>query len=80
MPALRKWGNSLALRIPAPLARQLNLTENTTVECAVIDGSLVISPVTELRPYSLDQLLNQVTPENIHGETEVGVPVGKEIW
>ena len=80
MPALKKWGNSLALRIPAPLARQLNLTENTPVECAVMDGSLVISPVTEPRPYSLDQLLDRVTPENIHGETNVGAPVGQEIW
>ena len=80
MPALRKWGNSLAIRIPAPLARQLNLTENTPVECAVLDGSLVISPVTEPRSYSLDQLLARVTPENIHGETEVGASAGKEIW
>ncbi len=80
MPALKKWGNSLTLRIPAPLVRQLNLTENTAVECAIMDGSLVISPVTEPRPYSLEQLLDQVTPENIHGETDVGAPVGKEIW
>ena len=80
MTALKKWGNSLALRIPAPLARQLNLTENTRVECAIMDGSLVISPVTEARPYSLDQLLDRVTPENIHGEMDVGAPVGKEIW
>jgi antitoxin MazE len=80
MPALKKWGNSLALRIPAPIARQLNLTENTPVDCAVMDGNLVISPVTEPRPYSLDQLLNGVTPENIHGETDVGAPVGQEIW
>lgn len=80
MPAVRKWGNSLALRIPAPLARQLNLTENTPVECAVMDGSLVITPVIESRPYSLNQLLDQVTPENLHGETEVGAPAGKEIW
>ncbi len=80
MPALRKWGNSLAVRIPAPLARQLNLTENTPVECAIVDGSLVISAVTEQPLYSLDQLLDRVTPENIHGETEVGAPAGKEIW
>ena len=80
MPALKKWGNSLALRIPAPLARQLNFTENTRVECAVMDGSLVISPVTEPRPYSLDQLLDRVTPENIHGETDEGAPAGQEIW
>lgn len=80
MPALKKWGNSLALRIPAPLARQLNLTENTRVECAIMDGSLVISPVNEPRRYSLDQLLDRVTPENIHDEANVGAPVGQEIW
>jgi antitoxin MazE len=80
MPALRKWGNSLALRIPAPLVRQLNLTENTPVECVIMDGRLVISPVTEAPPYSLDQLLDRVTPENIHGETKVGASAGKEIW
>ena len=77
---VQKWGNSLALRIPAPLARQLNLTENTPVKCAIKDGSLVISPVIEPRLYSLDQLLDLVTPENIHGEMEVGAPAGKEIW
>jgi len=80
MPAVRKWGHSLAVRIPAHLAQQLNLRENTPVECAIVDGSLMITPVTENRPYSLDQLLDQITPENIHGETEVGAPAGKEIW
>lgn len=80
MLAVRKWGNSLALRIPAHLARQLNLMENTPVECAVLDGSLVVSPVTEGQPYSLDELLARVTPENIHSETNLGAPAGKEIW
>jgi antitoxin MazE len=80
MPAVRKWGNSLALRIPAPIARQLKLAENTPVEYTIMDGSLVVSPVIERRPYSLDQLLDRITPENIHGETQVGAAAGKEIW
>ena len=81
MPALRKWGNSLAVRIPAPLARQLNLTENTPVACAVMDGSLVISPVTGPRSYSLDQLLDRGTPENIHGDfrNSKGDPTGRPL-
>ena len=80
MPALRKWGNSLALRIPAPLARQLNLTEDTQVECTVIDGSLMISPVPERSSYSLDQLLERVSPENLHSETDTAAPAGQETW
>jgi antitoxin MazE len=80
MPAVRKWGNSLALRIPAHLAQQLNLKENTPVECSIVDGSLMITPATEPRKYSLALLVEQITPENIHGETEVGAPTGKETW
>jgi antitoxin MazE len=80
MTAVKKWGNSLAVRIPSHLAQQLNLTENTPVDYAVVDGSLVIRPVTEQGPYSLKHLLDRITAENIHGETETGTAVGQEIW
>jgi antitoxin MazE len=80
MTAVKKWGNSLAVRIPSHLAQQLNLAENTPVDCAVVDGSLVIRPVTEQGPYSLKHLLDRITAENIHGETETGTAVGQEIW
>lgn len=79
MTAIKKWGNSLAVRIPAQLAQQLNLTENTPVNYTVVDGSLVISRVTQEETYSLDQLLDRVTKENIHGETDTGPAVGREI-
>ncbi len=40
-----KWGNSLALRIPAEVVRQLGLSEGTTVEAQLtIDGALSIRP------------------------------------
>lgn len=80
MATVKKWGNSLAVRIPAQLAQQLNLTENTPVNYAVVDGSLVISRVTQQRTYSLAQLLDRVTKENIHGETDTGPVVGREIF
>jgi antitoxin MazE len=80
MPAVKKWGNSLAIRIPAILAQQLKLMENTPVACAVVEGSLVITPLAGRRSYSLEKLLDQVMADNIHGETEVGGAVGKERW
>jgi antitoxin MazE len=80
MPAIKRWGNSLAVRIPAHLAQQLNLTENTLVDCTVVDSSLVIRPVTERGSYSLEQILDRITGENIHGETNTGPAVGREIW
>lgn len=30
--------------------------------------------------YDLETLLVKVTPENLHGETETGLELGKEIW
>lgn len=40
-----KWGNSLALRIPAEVVRQLGLSEGAVVEAQLtVDGSLSIRP------------------------------------
>ena len=40
-----KWGNSLALRIPADVARQLGLSEGSGVKAQLTpDGSLSIRP------------------------------------
>ena len=40
-----KWGNSLALRIPSEIVRQLGLHEGATVQARIaIDGSLCIRP------------------------------------
>jgi antitoxin MazE len=40
-----KWGNSLALRIPAEVVRRLGLREGATVEAQLtVDGSLSIRP------------------------------------
>ena len=40
-----KWGNSLALRIPSEIVRQLGLREGATVEAQLtVDGTLSIRP------------------------------------
>jgi antitoxin MazE len=42
---IAKWGNSLALRIPAEVVRQLDLREGVTVEAQLtVDGALSIRP------------------------------------
>jgi antitoxin MazE len=78
---LRKWGNSVGLRIPAGLLAELNLTENSVVDLRVEDGRLIVAPKHKRTwKYSLDQLLAGVTETNIHAETDWGVPVGDEAW
>jgi antitoxin MazE len=42
---IAKWGNSLALRIPAEIVRQLGLRDGATVEAQLsVDGTLSIRP------------------------------------
>jgi antitoxin MazE len=79
---LRKWGNSIGLRIPTELTAELNLSENSTVDLRVEDGKLIVVPKQQKRKwkYSLDELLAGVTQENIHHETDWGIPVGDEAW
>lgn len=77
--SLKKWGNSLGVRIPRPFAEQLHWEENTEVETRVVDGRLVVEAVQAPR-YTLDQLLEGMTSENIHAEVRTGGAVGNEEW
>lgn len=73
-----KWGNSLGVRIPAPIAEQVHLEEGTDITFDVVDNSLVIRP--KRRKYALDDLLKGMTNSNVHAEIDMGMPVGNEIW
>ncbi|HEX5077820.1 MAG TPA: AbrB/MazE/SpoVT family DNA-binding domain-containing protein [Geminicoccaceae bacterium] len=73
-----RWGNSLAVRIPRTVADQARIEEGQEVELTVTDGCLTIRP--RARGYTLDELLEQVTPENRHDEVDWGKPEGGEVW
>ena len=79
---IRKWGNSLGLRIPAGLLAERGLSENATVDLRVQAGNLIVVPGQQKRnwKYRLEDLLADVHRENIHTETDWGKPVGDEIW
>jgi antitoxin MazE len=74
---IQKWGNSLALRIPKSFAVESKIQQGSTVEVSLESGKIIVFPVIEPE-FSLDELLAQVTPENLHGEIDAGEPVGKE--
>jgi antitoxin MazE len=73
-----KWGNSAAVRIPATLLAQANLKDKQAIDLVLSDGKITLEPVTKQEP-NLEDLLAQITPNNLHGEVEFGKPVGKEI-
>ncbi|MEG4329424.1 AbrB/MazE/SpoVT family DNA-binding domain-containing protein [Microcoleus sp. herbarium5] len=76
---IAKWGNSLAIRIPQNIAKEINLTEGSEVKLVLLDGKLTIEPILRRR-YSLEDLIEAMTPENIHTEIDTGVAVGNEVW
>jgi antitoxin MazE len=76
---IRKWGNSLAVRIPKGVADQAGIFENGPVELSFADGNLVVRPIAPPSP-TLEELVRGITPENLHGEWNTGTAVGKEIW
>ena len=76
---VQRWGNSLAVRIPKSFAAETRIEQDTEVDLSISEGKLIISRVT--RPeITLEQLLERVTPENVHGEIKTGPPVGAEEW
>lgn len=75
---VQKWGNSLAIRIPKPFAAEVGLVQNSAITVSVVDGKLILEPVKPV--YSLEALLAQIKPENLHQEVASGDAVGNEVW
>ncbi len=76
---VKKWGNSLAIRIPRAIVQNLGLSEDNDLQI-ISNGKVATLERKSHKKLTLKQLLGKVTPENIHGEIDWGGPVGKEIW
>ncbi len=74
---IARWGNSLAVRIPQPLAREISLVEGAAVDIEVEYRRIVLRPRPAEEP-SLADLLARITPENLPDETFDNAPVGRE--
>ena len=75
--AIKKWGNSLALRIPKDIAQTLHIENNSTLELSIKDGALVIEPQNETL---LESLVSRIDADNLHHEVDTGKVVGNEEW
>jgi antitoxin MazE len=75
---LKKWGNSYALRIPKNLIDDLELELDSRVEIKHDRGKIVLTPIR--REDALDELVAQITPENLHGAMDPGNSAGDEAW
>jgi len=64
---IRKWGNSLGLRIPKSLAQEVGVEGGSDVDISVQGDRLVVQKVHPAR-YELDDLLSEIREENLHEE------------
>lgn len=71
---LKKWGNSLAVRIPKDVVKRLNLIDGVELDLVVEGESLKI---TKKRDFTLDDFMKGLSEENRHPEIDV-TPLGKE--
>ena len=70
---VKKWGNSLALRINTVTAEALNLHQGSKVRYEILPEGLLIKPIdtTEKKPkwpYSEEQLLDGITENTAHAD------------
>ncbi len=71
-----KWGSSLAVRIPKPIAEQWGVREGSRIELVSRGEHLVLRK----RAYDLEEMVSRMTPDTLHAEVDTGSPQGREAW
>ena len=74
---VKKWGNSLGIRIPNHIVRELLLKDGSSVDIEKIEKEIVILP---FRKSKLSEMIDGINEQNLHAEVETGHPVRIEIW
>ena len=74
---IKKWGNSLGIRIPNFIVKELSLKEGSSVQIEDEGDKIIITPK---RKQYLSEMLKDITDENLHNEIETDSIMGNEIW
>lgn len=72
------WGNSLGIRLPQTIIQQMGLKQGDLVAISTEGNKIILSPAKP--KYTLEQLLQDITPDRQHDEVDWGQPVGEESW
>jgi antitoxin MazE len=74
---VEKWGNSLGVKIPALIVRDLSLKDGSFVDINDTGNGMIMR---QKEKDTLREMLNQINEKNIHGAVETGGPIGNEVW
>ncbi len=76
--AVKRWGNSLGVRIPKSILEENSLKEGSEINIISKDGTIIFEPVK--KKYNLKDLLEGINESNLHRKISTGDFVGEEIW
>lgn len=76
---IKRWGNSLGVRLPASVARAARLTADQRVRITVEEGRVIITPDGD-KPPTLADRLALFDPAVHGGEAMATAPLGREAW
>lgn len=76
--AILKWGNSLAFRIPAAIAKQMEIGEGEEVEFYIDGKRLVVEKTAKMPRFTQQDLLKSLRKMK-KGLVDLGAPQGKEV-
>lgn len=81
---IQRWGNSAAVRLPASILKAMDLGSGDTLDIAVENGALKLTPVKVRPRYQLAELVAQCDLDAAHDE-ELGAwegdgAAGNEAW
>lgn len=74
---LKRWGNSLGLRIPKGIADAAGFKVDDAVSIDTSQDGLIVKKAR--RKYDLVELISKITPENRHEAIDLGGPKGREL-
>ena len=77
--SVKKWGNSASVRIPSAIMEAAHLRLDDTVDVREEGGRIILEPIHH-KEYSLAELIDGITDENLHDEVSFGPATGNEAF
>ncbi|MDR1417838.1 MAG: AbrB/MazE/SpoVT family DNA-binding domain-containing protein [Endomicrobium sp.] len=74
---VKKWGNSLGVRIPNAIVKEMSFKDGSLVEIKSSHNEIIIRRKQKIK---LSDFIKNINKKNIHVETNSGVAIGNEIW
>ncbi|WP_176114236.1 AbrB/MazE/SpoVT family DNA-binding domain-containing protein [Burkholderia cepacia] len=77
---VKKWGNSLALRLPASVAEAARLVEDQEVDVTVDEqGKIVVESTATADNFDFDLFVASIVADEVPSLVDIGEPRGREL-